>query len=80
VSYAHYLQGATVQIDGRSAGYPDVVDASGKVLIPAEAFVWGGRLSTAIPDSDRATAKSRRCRDVWICDRRTGPVQNVLDK
>ncbi len=52
-SYAHYLQGGVVSIDGRSAGYPDVVDATtGKVLIPAEAFAWGGRFSTAIPDSE----------------------------
>ena len=51
-SYAHYLQGAVVNIDGRSAGYPDVVDAAGKVLIPAEAFVWGGRMTTSIPDSE----------------------------
>jgi len=51
-SYAHYLQGAVVNIDGRSAGFPDVVDANGKVVIPAEAFVWGGRVTTQIPDSD----------------------------
>jgi iron complex outermembrane receptor protein len=51
-SYAHYLQGGVVSIDGRSAGYPDVVDGNGKILIPAEAFVWGGRVQTAIPDSD----------------------------
>src|SRR6185436_10947781 len=30
-------------------GFPDVVDANGKVLIPAEAFGWGGRLQTNIP-------------------------------
>ncbi|MCX6950779.1 MAG: hypothetical protein NTV51_01120 [Verrucomicrobia bacterium] len=51
-SYAHYLQGGVVSIDGRAAGYPDVVDANGKVVLPAEAFVWGGRVQTAIPDSD----------------------------
>lgn len=51
-SYTHYLQGGVVSIDGRSAGYPDVVDSTGKVVIPAEAFAWGGRLQTAIPDSD----------------------------
>jgi iron complex outermembrane recepter protein len=51
-SYAHYQQGGVISIDGRSAGYPDVVDATGKVVIPAEAFAWGGRFQTAIPDSD----------------------------
>lgn len=52
-SYAHYMQGAVVNIDGRSAGFPDVVDpATGKILIPAEAFTWGGRVQTAIPDSE----------------------------
>jgi outer membrane receptor protein involved in Fe transport len=51
-SYAHYLQGGVVSIDARSAGYPDVLDANGNVVIPAEAFGWGGRLQTAIPDSD----------------------------
>ncbi len=39
----------TVLINARDAGYPDVVDASGKVVIPAEAFGWGGRLQTSIP-------------------------------
>jgi hypothetical protein len=51
-SYAHYQQGGVVAMDARSAGFPDVVDATGKVVIPAEAFAWGGRLMTAIPDSD----------------------------
>lgn len=51
-SYAHYLQGGTISVDARTLGYPDVVDANGKILIPAEAFGWGGRLYTAIPDSE----------------------------
>lgn len=51
-SQARYLQGGTISIDARSAGYPDVVDANGKVIIPAEAFGWGGRLFTTIPDSE----------------------------
>lgn len=51
-SRAQYLQGGSVSIDARSAGFPDVVDASGKVIIPAEAFGWGGRLTTVIPDSE----------------------------
>lgn len=51
-SYAHYLQGGAISIDARTAGFPDVVDASGRVVIPAEAFGWGGRLLTTIPDSE----------------------------
>jgi iron complex outermembrane receptor protein len=51
-SQAKYLQGGTISIDARTAGFPDVVDAAGNVVIPAEAFGWGGRLSTNIPDSE----------------------------
>ena len=51
-SYAHYLQGGTISVDARTVGFPDVVDATGKVVIPAEAFAWGGRFYTAIPDSE----------------------------
>jgi hypothetical protein len=51
-SQAKYQQGGSISVDARSVGFPDVVDANGKVIIPAEAFGWGGRLSTIIPDSD----------------------------
>ncbi|HEY0943706.1 MAG TPA: TonB-dependent receptor [Opitutaceae bacterium] len=52
-SQAKYLQGGGVfGLDARTVGYPDVVDESGKVVIPAEAFGWGGRLNTVIPDSE----------------------------
>jgi len=51
-SQAKYLQGGSITFDARTAGFPDVVDASGKVVIPAEAFGWGGRLTTTIPDSE----------------------------
>jgi len=51
-SQAKYLQGGQISIDARTAGFPDVVDANGNVVIPAEAFGWGGRLSTVIPDSE----------------------------
>ena len=46
-----YLPGSSrsVTTDARFFGYPDVVDANGNVLIPAEAFGYGGRLSTTIP-------------------------------
>ena len=48
-----YLPGSsgTATVDARFFGFPDVVDANGKVLIPAEAFGYGGRLSTVIPAS-----------------------------
>lgn len=51
-SQARYLQGGSISVDARSLGFPDVVDSAGNVIIPAEAFGWGGRLSTTIPDSE----------------------------
>jgi iron complex outermembrane receptor protein len=41
-----------VNTNARFLGYPDVVDASGKVVIPAEAWGWGGIMSTTIPAGD----------------------------
>lgn len=41
-----------VTASARFLGFPDVVDATGKVVIPAEAFGWGGILQTAIPGDD----------------------------
>jgi hypothetical protein len=38
-----------INISAREAGYPDVVDAAGNILIPAEAFGWGGRMQTSVP-------------------------------
>lgn len=49
------LSSRLVSVDARFFGFPDVVDASGKVLIPAEAFGYGGRLSTDIPVDLAAT-------------------------
>jgi hypothetical protein len=49
---AKYQQGGLVSVTARDVGFPDVVDANGKIVIPAEAFGWGGRLQTVIPDSD----------------------------
>lgn len=43
---------STVSVDGRFLGFPDVVDAAGNVVIPAEAFTWGGRPQVSIPNSD----------------------------
>lgn len=33
-------------------GFQDVVDATGKVVYPANAFTWGGNVSVTIPNSD----------------------------
>jgi outer membrane receptor protein involved in Fe transport len=44
-SQAQYLAGSdqSVRINGRYAGFSDVIDpATGQVLVPAEAFGWGG--------------------------------------
>lgn len=41
-----------VSVDGRFLGYPDIVDSTGKVVIPAEAFTWGGRPSVTIQNND----------------------------
>lgn len=38
-----------VNISAREAGFPDVVDANGNIVIPAEAFGWGGRMQTTVP-------------------------------
>ncbi|WP_175414865.1 TonB-dependent receptor plug domain-containing protein [Nibricoccus aquaticus] len=45
-----YLPGSSraVTASARFFGFPDVVDAAGNVLIPAEAFGYGGRLSSTI--------------------------------
>ena len=41
-----------VNTNTRFLGYPDVVDADGKVVIPAEAWGWGGIVATTIPADD----------------------------
>jgi outer membrane receptor protein involved in Fe transport len=43
--------GGTELIDGRFMGFMDVKDASGNVIFPAEAFLYGGRASIQIPDN-----------------------------
>jgi len=40
-----------VNISAREAGFPDVVDANGNIVIPAEAFGWGGRMQTTVPSA-----------------------------
>jgi iron complex outermembrane recepter protein len=42
--------GGNELLDGRAMGFMDILDADGNVLYPAEAFLYGGRPSIAIPD------------------------------
>lgn len=40
----------TFEVDGRQVGFQDVYDpATGELLYPAEAFLYGGRSTTAVP-------------------------------
>jgi hypothetical protein len=41
--------GATVMVDARALGFADVLDASGNVIYPAEAFLYGGRSFVVLP-------------------------------
>jgi len=41
--------GGNVVVNARTLGFRDVLDASGKVLYPAEAFLFGGRAQLALP-------------------------------
>ncbi|MCD8533825.1 MAG: hypothetical protein LR011_03150 [Verrucomicrobia bacterium] len=38
------------RIHGEQLGFRDIVDASGTVVYPAEAFTWGGRAEFNVPD------------------------------
>jgi iron complex outermembrane recepter protein len=40
---------STIQVDARALGFADVVDASGNVIYPAEAFLYGGRARILLP-------------------------------
>lgn len=42
--------GGIIQVDARALGFADVVDANGKVIFPAEAFLYGGRAGIVLPD------------------------------
>jgi outer membrane receptor protein involved in Fe transport len=46
------VSSGNVTTNARTLGFPDVVDANGRVVIPAEAFGWGGIVSTTIPVGD----------------------------
>jgi uncharacterized protein (DUF3820 family) len=41
--------GASIMVDARALGFKDVVDASGNVVYPAEAFLYGGRAFVVLP-------------------------------
>lgn len=44
--------GGTLLVDARTLGFKDVVDpATGKVVYPAEAFLYGGRSRVILPDN-----------------------------
>jgi hypothetical protein len=42
--------GGPIQIDARALGFRDVVDATGRVIYPADAFLYGGRVRIVLPD------------------------------
>jgi hypothetical protein len=42
--------GGALLVDARTIGFQDVVDASGNVIYPAEAFLYGGRTRIVLPD------------------------------
>jgi outer membrane receptor protein involved in Fe transport len=47
--------GGTLLVDARTLGFRDVVDpATGKVIYPAEAFLYGGRSRVTLPDGVEA--------------------------
>lgn len=41
--------GGLIQVDARALGFKDVHDASGNLVYPAEAFLYGGRARIALP-------------------------------
>jgi iron complex outermembrane recepter protein len=41
--------GANIVVNARTLGFRDVVDSSGRVIYPAEAFLFGGRAQLALP-------------------------------
>jgi iron complex outermembrane recepter protein len=41
--------GGTLLVDARTLGFMDVLDASGNVVYPAEAFLYGGRSQIVLP-------------------------------
>jgi iron complex outermembrane recepter protein len=55
-----FASSANVELTGRQLGFQDIVDpATGQVLYPAEAFVYGGRLQVALPAALRSQYLTR---------------------
>ena len=47
-----FASNGNIQMDGRMLGFQDVVDpATGAVIYPAEAFIYGGKVNVALPAS-----------------------------
>ncbi len=45
-----FASSANIELTGRELGFQDIVDpATGRVIYPAEAFVYGGRLQVTLP-------------------------------
>jgi iron complex outermembrane receptor protein len=44
-----FSAGANILVDARALGFRDVVDGSGNVIYPAEAFLYGGRAFLTLP-------------------------------
>jgi outer membrane receptor protein involved in Fe transport len=42
--------GGAILVDARTLGFQDVLDSSGNVIYPAEAFLYGGRSRIVLPD------------------------------
>ena len=51
-SLVHNEQGASVTEQASAFGVPNVVDPQGNIVIPSEAWAYGGRIQTTIPDSE----------------------------
>ncbi len=43
--------GGVIQLDARALGFSDVLDAEGKIIYPAEAFLYGGRANIMLPNN-----------------------------
>jgi iron complex outermembrane receptor protein len=46
--------GEAILVDARTLGFQDVKDAAGRVIFPAEAFLYGGRSFLQLPDGNGA--------------------------
>lgn len=51
--------GGTIQVDASSLGFRDVVDTSGNIIYPADAFLYGGRVRLVLPDNMTAYKKKQ---------------------